>query len=446
MAILGLLNTESFSSQRFTNIRQKVFYFYPNGAAPLIGLLSILKTEESNDQKFSWYEKRLAEQRGTTAANTTGAYITTAGSPGSDAANPFTVAADGFLRVIVADSSIFRVGHQIQIRSAPVTGSTADIFGVITARGTLGGKQYIDLRLTEAATAVVNGATSVGIEVFVIGSSFAEGAGDTSSTVYNLPIQPENYLQIFRSPFSFTGSSLQTSLKFDDSGPYKDKAKETSVYHMIEMEKAFLFSRKQLYVTSNGNPQYQTGGIIYWLQTYEAGTVYGNTAATLDTDDNKRIITNSNGQMTRSLFNKYMERLFRVTNNMSNEKLCLCGTGFVAVMHDMFAGNTMFTFQQGSKMTFGMDCVKMITAFGTIYFKTHPIFNQHPILRYNGLFLDVPNLKYRYLINRDTKLLANRQNNDEDLRKDEWLSECGLEQQFPESHMYMQNVRQYVAG
>ena len=45
---------------------------------------------------------------------------------------------------------------------------------------------------------------------------------------------------------------------------------------------------------------------------------------------------------------------------------------------------------------------------------------------------------------RDTELLKNRQNNDEDLRKDEWLTEAGLELRFPESHMYLQNVTSYV--
>lgn len=446
MAILGLLNTEHFSAQRFTNIRQKVFYFYPNGAAPLVGLLSIMKTEETNDQKFSWFEKRLAEQRGTTAANTTGSFITNTGT-NADAANPFNIAMNDTIRVVVADNTLFRVGHQVQIRNATITGGNSDIFGIVTSRETVNtNKQAITIRVTEAVAGVSNAAAAVGLEVFIIGSSFAEGVADMSSSIYNLPIQPENFVQIFRSPFSFTGSSLHTSVKFDESGPYKDKAKETSVYHMIEMEKAFMFSRKQVYITAAGEPHYQTGGIIYWLQQFENGSVYGNTAATLDTDDNKRIITNASGQLTRSWWNKLMERLFRVTNNMANEKLILCGTGFVAVLHDMFQGNTMFTMQQGSKMTYGMEVVKMITPFGTVYLKTHPIFNQHPILRYNGLCLDVPNLKYRYLIGRDTKLLTNRQNNDEDRRKDEWLSECGLEQQFPESHMYIQNIRQYVAG
>ena len=43
MAILGLISTESVSAQRWTHIRRRVFYQYPNGSAPLIGILSMMK-------------------------------------------------------------------------------------------------------------------------------------------------------------------------------------------------------------------------------------------------------------------------------------------------------------------------------------------------------------------------------------------------------------------
>ena len=41
--------------------------------------------------------------------------------------------------------------------------------------------------------------------------------------------------------------------------------------------------------------------------------------------------------------------------------------------------------------------------------------------------LDLPHLKYRYLDGRDTDLLMNRQANDYDGVKHEYLTECGLE-------------------
>ena len=447
MAILGLLDTETFANERFKNVRRSVFYFYPNGAAPLVGILSLLKEENTNDPRFLWYEKRLSDQRTSTVANTTGPFITNTGT-NADAANPFVPAANSTLRIVVADSTLFRVGHQIKVRQAVLSGGGAtDIFGVVTATsqasGVSGTANTIDVRLMEAYGSFSNIATSVGLEVWVVGSSFAQGLGDISSSIYNLPVDLENFTQIYRSPFSFTGTALKTALKFDETGPYKDKAKETSVMHMLEIEKSFLFGRKVLY-SGGATPQYSTGGILYWLQQWEAGTTYGNTAATLDTDDNKRIIANASGVINEKTYDTYLERLFRVTNNKSNEKLVLCGSGFLSVINQMYRSKTCLNSDLPLDSTYGMNVVKHQTPFGTIYYKTHPLFSQNPTLRFNALFLDVQNLVYRAMQGRDTELLKNRQNNDEDLRKDEWLTEAGLELRFPESHMYLQNVTSYV--
>ena len=58
--------------------------------------------------------------------------------------------------------------------------------------------------------------------------------------------------------------------------------------------------------------------------------------------------------------------------------------------------------------------------------------------------LEVRNLKYRYLTGRDTELLKERQPNNADYRQDEWLTECGIEIRFPESHMVLKGVNSYT--
>jgi hypothetical protein len=447
MPILGIHSTESFSAERFTNIRQKVFYFYPNGAAPLTGLLSLMKQEELNDPEFTHYEKRLSEQRDTTASQggAIGPFKNAADS--ASMGDPFNWVADTVHTVYVASNSLFRVGHQVKI---PVTtGGTAltDLLGIVTENPTVTGAGKLRVRALNTVNNVDNGAGGAGEntarEVWIVGSAFQQGSLDVSQEVYNLPISLGNFAQIFRTPFSFTGTALKTSAKFDEAGPYKDKAKEHSVYHMIEMEKAFIFGKKHKFV-SGGLPTYTTNGILEYLKLWEAGATYGNSAATLDADDNKRIITNSAGTMNVKLYDSYMERLFRVTNNTANEKLCLCGSGFLSIINQMYANKTMLTSRQGDKTTFGMTVVQHDTPYGTIYYKSHPLFSQNPTLRFNALFLDVPNLMYRHVSGRDTELLKNRQPNDADYRKDEWLTECGLELRFPESHMYLQNVRDFI--
>ena len=442
MAILGMLDAESFSAQRFKNVRRSVFYFYPNGAATLTGILSLISEETTNDPEFKWFEKRLSEQRTTTVqANAAGPFTTT-GTDTDQTTGGWSIAAGaGFrIRTAAAMTDVFRVGHVIKVTSVPTTGAAVDIKGIITS---FPASNKMEVRALEAISNALNTTAANGLEVLVIGSSFAEGIVDISNAVYNLPVELGNYTQIFRTPFTMTGTALKTSARFDETGVYRDMAKEHSVYNMIEIERAIMFGTKTLY-TGGATPQRTMGGIIYFLQLWEAGTTYGNTAATLDTDDNKRIIANAAGTLSDKQYDGLLERLFRVTNNNVNEKLCLCGSGFLSVVNQLYKSKSVLNSDIPLTGTYGMNVVRHLTPFGTIYYKTHPLFTQNPTLRYNALFLDVQNLKYRYLNGRDTELLTNREPNDADYRKDEWLTECGLELRFPESHMYLQNVRDYA--
>ena len=155
-------------------------------------------------------------------------------------------------------------------------------------------------------------------------------------------------------------------------------------------------------------------------------------------------IANAAGTMNEGTYDGYLERLFRTTSNVSNEKLCLCGSGFLKVMNQMYRSQSTFVYYPPSGDTFGMEIVAHKTAFGTVYYKTHPLFSRSSALRNVALFTDIHNMRYRPMDKRDTQLLKNRQPNDADYRKDEWFSEFGLELRMPESFMFLQNVTSYV--
>jgi len=80
------------------------------------------------------------------------------------------------------------------------------------------------------------------------------------------------------------------------------------------------------------------------------------------------------------------------------------------------------------------------TPFGTVYYKTHPLFNLNATLRFNMMFLDVTTIKYRPMAGRDTTLKKNQQPNNADFVEDGFLTETGYENASPESSMYIQNV------
>tara|TARA_R110000787_G_scaffold9147_8_gene32177 strand:- start:1279 stop:2622 length:1344 start_codon:yes stop_codon:yes gene_type:complete len=442
--MLGLMSTETFAANRFKNYRRSVLYHYPAGAAPLMGILSMLEEETTDDPEFNWFEKRLAKQVSATVSqgSSKGPFYNAAGS---DAGATFTWTADTVYRINITatQADLFRIGHQIKV-TAPDSATNGDLIGVITARDASATPDTITVRAINTVATVTNGTTNqnVGKEILVVGSVYAQGAGKQTEEVYSAPTDHDNYAQIFRTPFSLTGTAARTQAKYDKTGPYKDKAKEHSLFHSIEMEKAMLFGHKHKFVDAAGLPVYSTGGILYHMQQWEltAANPYGETGATLDSDDNKRIITNASGTINSNTYDDYLERVFRVTSNKSNEKLVLCGSGFLSTLNKMYKGLSVLDATFPSADAFGMSVVKHMSPFGTVYYKTHPLFSQNPILRNNALFLDVHNIKYRYMEGRDTQLLKNRQDNGDDFRRDEYLTEAGLELNYPESCMYLQNV------
>lgn len=457
MAILGLTTAESFSSDRFKNIRRSVFYFYPNGAAPLTGLISLLKEEVTNDPEYKWFEKRLAEQRTTTVAiSSTIAIYDTSITVAAQKVTAATIAAGNVtftadtqyaIKVAASPENVFRIGHIIRMAMTDTGGKKQEVLGRVNAINTASDTpaNVLGFIATRTVTTAVDYdlAANIGIEVLAVGSAFAEGGLDISSGIYTQPINPYNLCQISRAPFSITGTALKTSLKYDETGAYKDQAKDASVAYMIELEKNYFFGERNLY-SSGGQIVRTMGGLLWYLRQWEAGTNYGVTASTSDSDDNKRIIDNAGGTISDKTYNSYLERLFRVTNNKSNEKLVLCGSGFLSVINQMYMGRVCLDASLPFTDTYGMDVVKHKTPFGTVYYKTHPLMSQNAILRNNAFFLDMQNFVYRYLDGRDVALLKNRQANDADYRKDEWLGETGLEIRFPESHMYLQNVQDFV--
>lgn len=439
------------STYRPKNIRRSVFYMYPNGSAPLIGLLSLMKEEVSNDPEFKWYEKRMVEQRTTMAyISTTVAFYSLVDSTfltWTTAVADFTFTAGTQYGVKVASTTQFHVNHVIKFLAIRKSDSVqVEIQGRLT---------YVDATNTRMAFICTKGGAAntaydgahTGFEVLVIGTSNAEGASSVSSSaplstleVYNTPVQPANFTQIFTANWQITGTAGKTAVWFDTRGVDPDLAKEASVNHNRAMEYAFIFGEKYENVITSTNVTRQTGGVLYFLRLWEAGSTYGNTAATADTDDTKRIITNSSGILSAKTYNKYLERVFRFNRNKQNELLCLCGNGFLNTLAEMYAGKQTFTSMMPADNTFGMKVTAHTTSFGTVYYKTHPLFNLNSTLLFNGLFLDVACLKYRPLAGRDTTLRKNLQPNNADYVEDGWLTEAGLEVDSPESHLYLQNV------
>lgn len=464
--ILGLPSSKKFAdeSDRFFNHRRKILHLYPSGGSPLTGILSMIGEEPVNDTIHIWYEKRYKSpwttMRGT-ARVTTDAPTTGDADDGTVVATGAkTITTDFFIKV--ATTAELKVGQVLLVPTQEDIRFwiTAVVRGV-ASESLLG---YVKVRLVRAVTfGVIATIFASGTAVKVIGTAYGEGSSGSGKgeTGFKRPYAIQNTTEIFEDSMKFPGTVLQLGLKYDKSGPYKEKAKDTIVDHMTGLERALIWgkratiSRASFDTTQEDLTVRHMSGIIEFLELWDAGSTglqidgatyapYAfKTANTLDTEDQKRIITNSSGYITVDKWNDWAERVGRYHTNKTAEKLALCGSGAIKALVKMFRHNSSFEVTM-SDNAYGLEFHTLKTPFGKFHFVTHPLFNEDDVYRYYVLLLDIHSIKWRPLLNRDTRLLKMQQNPGDDFRKDTYRTEASLEFWGPERHMLIKNVRDYI--
>lgn len=464
-SILGLPTSAKFAAEndRFYNHRRKILHLYPSGGAPLTGILSYLTEEPVNDSIMIWWEKRYKSPQ----AALRGTNPVTSDAPSTGDANDGTNSTTG-AKAITTDwwfkvdtTKDFKVGHIFIIDTqSDLQFQVMSITRGVAADALLG---FVRARLVRAATfgviATIFAATTV---IRIIGSAYGEGQSGTGvgQVGFKRPFPVQNTTQIFYDQMTFPGSVLKMGLKYDQTGPYKEKAKDTIVDHMTSIERTLIWGRRSTttrvsYDSSQEDLTVRTmSGIIEFLELWDAGSVGlqvdGATYApysfkgqsTSDTDDQKRVITNATGVVTVDKWNVWAERVGRYHTNKSKDKLVLCGSGAIIAMANMFRLNTDMKVTMGDS-AYGLDFMTLLTPFGKFHFVTHPLFNESSTYQYWALILDIHSLRFRPLLDRDTRLLKNQQNNGDDFRKDAYRTEGALELWAPEQHMLIKNVRTY---
>lgn len=388
MAILGMRDTVSYANDRFQNWRRQILLLFPAGAAPLTAFLALTEPEETNDPIFNWHQEPLPTQRSTLSA-------------GILAGDPV---------IFVADAS-FRIGHLVMEEATnelmEITGVDATGLQLTVNRG-----RWVNQVPGIVGVPAQNGAKGDGI--VIVGNVNSEGQDNPPQSLSVDPTPYYNLTGIFRTSLTLTGTAMNTALKYDRTGPYKEQLRQKLNYHSIELEKGFIFGQPaQWKDPETGENKRTTGGILGFLpNTYVADF---NTGA---------FGNGGGGVVTGDAWSGALEQLFRFGPN--NERLGLIGSGALNTLNRLAEKVGKMETVAGDE-NFGMALIRWYTPFGTIYFCRHPLFTQHPVWRYNLLLLDVRQLVYRHVIGRDTTRLTNRQNPGADKRVDEWLTEAGLE-------------------
>jgi hypothetical protein len=408
---LGMRGTGDWATdQRPMNWRDSILYLYPNGDAPLTALTAKMKSEKTDDPQFHWWTKGLPTQRATLTEVYTDAALSSAYSTGGVAGTVL------YGKVSAADSTHFRIGHQVIFRLS--TSYLYDINAKVVAVVANGASSYVACKLLQAdASNYVASADTL----LVIGNINAEGAPMPDAITYD-PTKYYNYTQIFRTPLEITRTARKTKLRTGDA--YKEMKREALELHSIEMEKAWIFGYPLETTGDNGKKERTTGGIVYMINTYSG------VASSFITDTS--IATgktwNAGGE---EWLDYYLEQIFRYGKE---ERLAFCGSGTILALNKIIKlyGNYQLTPKTTS---YGIKVMEWTTPFGTIYLKRHPLFSYETTNRNSMLIIAPEQLNYRYVDDTtfyDDPEKKNTGYSRRDGTKEEFLTEAGLEIHHPQ--------------
>jgi len=418
MAFLGMRGTGDFvSNQRPENWRDMVLRLYPNGTAPLTAITAKLASEATDDPVYHWWQKGLPDQQATVTGVWTNAALNVAYVSGGVATDTL------YIQMSAADAGKIRLGHVVLLRDA--SDYDVDVNARVTAATVINGaSSYITVALMEADDNSASNDLSNCDLCLVIGSANEEGA-DTPTVIHYDPTEYYNQTQIFRTPTSITGSAAETHLR---TGPQvAENKREALELHSIEMEKAFLWGLYYSTTGSGGKPLRYTNGIVRLITTNRSDF-------TVDTDYSGQTWLQSG----ETWLDSKLEQVFRYGRN---EKLAFVGSGTMLGLNRLAKANANINITPMTT-SYGLEVDRWITPFGRIYMKTHPLFSYTATNRNSMLILELEKIKYRYLRNRDTKFLQNRQGAGIDGKIDEFLTECGLELHHEECFAFLNGFNQ----
>ncbi len=423
---LGMRGTGDWvTDQRPKNWRQEILKLYPNGHAPLTAILSMMSSKSVDDPEYNWWTQTQTTVEGAVANIYTDAALTTAYVSGGVAGDILYVQITTLLALRV------RAGHEILLRDA--SDYAVDVVGKViqVTRGTT--NSILAVKLLEADDNSASNDLSDCDNFKIIGNINPEG-GEMPEAIALDPVKVFNYTQIFRSPLSITRTARKTRLR---TGNDYQKAKAESLeMHSWEMELAFLWGIKTENTGDNGEPERTTQGVINFIREFAPNNVDD---FTLNTDYSGDTWLASGEIWLKAL----LEQIFRLG---AEEKLCLCGSGFLLGIDALAQSSGQIQLRPGQKQ-YGMMIREWLTPFGSIFMKTHPLFSFDATTRNMAVILEPKELTYRFI--DDTSFYGESASKSRpagsgqrriDGTKEEWLTECGLEFGLPQKCAVLNGV------
>ena len=273
-------------------------------------------------------------------------------------------------------------------------------------------------------------------ECQVIGTSFAEGSG--SPDVWSSQLDDDfGYTQIFKTSAEMTNTAIATN--------YRGYANEWNRIwnlklreHKVDIERAMLFSMR----ARSNSVQYSEGLIGHILST---ATAVASGSASY-TSGNAYLFSQASSAVEYDSLLSDFETIFDPARGGNSSKLALASRPVLTFFNKIggFVDNTMELggeqrynwAAKERKGSFGHSIMQINTIHGDLSMVAEPLFRG--IASGYMALVDIDQVAYRPLVgnglNRDTHIITNVQQADEDLRKDMIITEAGLEITIPETH------------
>lgn len=391
MPILGLRGTDNMATnERPQSWRKGIVLFFPNGEVPLMALAARGKEEEVSDYKFNWFEKTLPVRR--MFINNAGGYTSASTSLTVDDGVGGTAATNAKLGTVLMNERTFE--HMICQTTAP----GADAVTVGRGKGSI-------------AAAAMNDNDPL----LIVGSAYEDGSSASGAVGYD-PTLKTNVTQIFNDSLQLTRRAMKVQTRTGDQ--YMEKKRETLLQHMIGLEWSAFFGDFLDEAGSIGAVRRtKSGGMYYWVTTnvHDAG-----------------------GTVSYFSLMDFFEDDFRYG---SSEKMLFCGSTLINALTKLAKLEMTMNAVPGEQ-SYGLKITEVITPFGVLYVKNHPLLSDHPTFRQWGFGIDFDYFKIRYL--DDTTFVPHVEVPGTWQRQDTFYTDLGWEVSVEKAHFLIKNMTKAI--
>ncbi|KJS23143.1 MAG: hypothetical protein VR72_02970 [Clostridiaceae bacterium BRH_c20a] len=378
---MPIATNEILAARLRIDMSEKIAELEPDKNPLTVLTKKMKRTRTVHNPKFNWLEQELGARWD--AINNGAGYL------------------DSDTKIVVDNGAYFRVNDVVKV---PRTGETL-LVQAIDPDGDNANELQIKRSLgTVAAAALVDNDPMV-----IIGNLNKEG-GKLRSILTREPVEKYNYTQILRTPVGVT-RTLEATKTYGPK-PMSWYRHIDGINHAVDLERAMWFGERAL-ETEDGKPKRAMGGILEFA--------------------NENVFDVSSSTLTEQSFIEWLEDVFRYG---SKEKI-LFSAARLCTHIDLWSLGKLKTMSKDK--TYGVGIKEYVSSHGTLYVVKHHLF-EGAVYGGMGVVLDMDNVAYCPLDGADTKLLTNRQDNDEDGQKDEYLTEAGLEVRLPKTHATIKGV------